>query len=118
MILRLSLSMFSSCHKLNPTPANDSEKARVVLIMLADQLVKAVSTFGGPVAVGLNDEASGGCVDPGSENSGRMRRMKERESKQDREQKLHPVQCSATILRLPGIGSVDKRNEPAAIPSN
>ena len=32
--------------KLNPTPGNDPEKARVVVIMLADQLVKAVSTFG------------------------------------------------------------------------
>src|SRR5215469_13358832 len=31
--------------KLNPTPGNDWEEARVVVIMLADQLVKAVSTF-------------------------------------------------------------------------
>src|SRR5215469_1675685 len=31
--------------KLNPTPGNDSEEARVVVIMLADQLVKAVRTF-------------------------------------------------------------------------
>src|SRR5579862_4812190 len=31
--------------KLNPTPGNDSEEARVIVIMLADQLVKAVSTF-------------------------------------------------------------------------
>ena len=30
--------------KLNPTPGNDSEEARVVLIMLPDELVKAVST--------------------------------------------------------------------------
>ena len=31
--------------KLDPAPGNDSEEARVVIIMLADQLVKAVSTF-------------------------------------------------------------------------
>src|SRR5262252_8224894 len=31
--------------KLNPTPGNDPEEARVVVIMRADQLVKAVSTF-------------------------------------------------------------------------
>src|SRR5581483_6359767 len=31
--------------KLNPTPGNDPEEARVVVIMLADQLVKAVSAF-------------------------------------------------------------------------
>src|SRR5215469_11982639 len=31
--------------KLDPTPGNDSEEARVVVIMLADQLVKAVSPF-------------------------------------------------------------------------
>jgi len=32
--------------KLNPTPGDDLEEARVVVIMFADQLVKAVSTFG------------------------------------------------------------------------
>src|SRR5215831_12238135 len=84
--------------KLNPTPGNDSEEARVVVIMLADQLVKAVSTVRGPIAVCLDDEASGGCVDPGSEDSGRMRRIEQRKSKQDREQKLHPIQCSATVF--------------------
>src|SRR6185312_1818791 len=31
--------------KLNPTPGNDAEEARVVVIMLADQLIKAVSTL-------------------------------------------------------------------------
>src|SRR5215469_9538477 len=31
--------------KLNPTPSNDPEEARVVVIMLANQLAKAVSTF-------------------------------------------------------------------------
>src|SRR5215467_2569139 len=31
--------------KLNPPPGNDPKEARVVVIMLADQLVKAVSTF-------------------------------------------------------------------------
>src|ERR1041385_3859042 len=31
--------------KLNPTPGNHPEEARVVVIMLADQLVKAVSAF-------------------------------------------------------------------------
>src|SRR5215831_158251 len=31
--------------KLNPTPGNNLEEARVVVIMLADQLVKAVNAF-------------------------------------------------------------------------
>src|SRR5215472_8776998 len=31
--------------KLNPTPGNHSEEARVVVITLAHQLIKAVSTF-------------------------------------------------------------------------
>ena len=51
----------------------------------------------------LDDEASGGCVEPGSEDNGGMRRREQRKSKQDREQKLHPIQCSATVLRRLGI---------------
>src|SRR5262252_10284640 len=31
--------------KLNPTPGNDSEEARVVVIMLANEFVKAISTL-------------------------------------------------------------------------
>src|SRR5215469_16534871 len=31
--------------KLNPTPGDNSEEARVVVIMLTDQLVKALSAF-------------------------------------------------------------------------
>ena len=89
--------------KLNPTPGNHSEKARVVVIMLADQLIKAVSPVRGPIAVYLDDEVSGTCVDPGSVDSGRMRRMEQRKSKQDCEQKLHLIQCSATVLRQLGI---------------
>ena len=59
----------------------------------------------------LDDEASGGCVDPGSEDSGRMRRMEQRKSKQDREQKLHPIQCSATALRQLGIDSASTNRQ-------
>src|ERR1051325_1140157 len=40
--------------KLNPTPGNDAEEARVVVIMLADQLAKAVSAFRGPITVFLD----------------------------------------------------------------
>jgi hypothetical protein len=55
----------------------------------------------------LDDEASGGCVDPGSEDSRRMRRMEQRKSKQYREQKLHAIQCSANVLRQLGIDSAN-----------
>jgi hypothetical protein len=55
----------------------------------------------------LDDEASGGCVDPGSEDSGRMRRMEQRKSKQDGEQQFHPIQCSANVLRQLGIDSAN-----------
>src|SRR5690348_14042996 len=34
-----------------------------------------------------------------------MRRMEQRKSKQDSEQKLHPIQCSATVLRQLGLNS-------------
>jgi len=61
----------------------------------------------------LDDEASGGCVDPGSEDSGRMLRMEQRKSKQDREQKLHPIQCSATVLRQLAIGSANTNRQLA-----
>lgn len=47
----------------------------------------------------LDDEASYGCIDPGSKDSGRMPGREQRKSKQDREQKLHPTQCSATVSR-------------------
>src|SRR6185312_12031510 len=43
--------------KLNPTPGNDAKEAGVVVIMLADQLVKAVSTIRCPLAVCLDDKA-------------------------------------------------------------
>jgi hypothetical protein len=33
--------------------------------------------------------------------------MEQRKSKQDREQKLHPIQCSATVLRQFGIDSAN-----------
>src|ERR1041385_7793379 len=78
--------------KLNPTPGNHPEEARVVVIMLADQLVKAVSAFRWPIAVRLDDEASGGSVDAGSEDRGRMLRVEQRNDKQDREKKRHRIQ--------------------------
>ena len=62
--------------KLNPAPRNDPEEARFVVVMLADQLIETVSTIRRPIAMGLDDEASGGCLDLGSKDSGRMRRMK------------------------------------------
>lgn len=46
----------------------------------------------------LDDEAPGGRIDPGPEDSGCVRRMKQWKDKQDREQKLHPIQCSATVF--------------------
>jgi len=79
--------------------------------MLADQFVKAVSTLRCPIAVCFDDEASGGCVDTGSEDSGRMRRIEQGKSKQDREQKLHPIQCSATSCVKLGIDSGNTNGE-------
>src|SRR5689334_12882611 len=88
--------------KLDSPPRNHAEEARVVVIMLADQLVKTVSAFRRPVAVCLDHEASSGCVDSRPEDAGCMRRMERRKSQQDREQKHHPVQCSATVFETAG----------------
>jgi hypothetical protein len=39
--------------------------------------------------------------------------MEQRKSKQDREQKLHPIQCSVTILRQLGIDSANTNRQAA-----
>jgi hypothetical protein len=37
--------------------------------------------------------------------------MEQRKSKQDREQKLHAIQCSATLLRQLGIDSANTHRQ-------
>ena len=70
--------------------------------VLANQLIEAVCAVRRPVAVCLDDEAAGGCIDAHAEDRGRVRRMEEKKRDQERERKFHAIQGIAGSTRGSG----------------
>jgi hypothetical protein len=89
----------ASYAELHPAARNDAEEARVVVVLRANEIVEAVCSVWGPVAVGFDDEAAGRGLKLYTEDGGRFGVAK-RESQNKAEQVSHAIQSI-----FPGLSS-------------